>query len=221
MIDDDTPLNREERISAWIDGMLDSEGSAAMKTQAMSDEAVAKRAQRLRQMDDLVRAAVPAEDAVPDALLSRLGLSNASAASNVVDLAARRDDRPHRSSPAFGRHWRMAAQVALVGAVGLALVTWQAPRGTSEDTGAAYRALSDASRRAPAEVNGLVVFAPGTDAQAARAVVESAGGRLVGQPNQAGAWKLAAPAAQRDSILATLRADARVAMAEPISSEKQ
>ncbi|MDF8331750.1 hypothetical protein [Novosphingobium cyanobacteriorum] len=208
----------DARLSAWIDGMLDEQGDEAMRELIAGNAVAAARADRLRHMDALVRQAVPQEDELPAGLLARLGLADAPAqeSSNVVSLASARDARVAKpvAAPA-NRLWRIAAQVALVGGVGLTLATFAVPHGPKPDE-ADYRALSNASRSAPADVNALVVFAPGTDEARARALSGKVGARLVGAPNDAGAWKLAIDPARRDAVLAGLRADPQVTMAEPV-----
>lgn len=207
----------DARLSAWIDGMLDEQGDEAMRELIAGNAAAAARADRLRHMDTLVHQAVPQEDEVPAELLARLGLADGPVAetSNVVSLASARETRAKPAAAPAHHFWRIAAQVALVGGVGLALATFAVPHGPRPEE-ADYRALSNASRAAPADVNALVVFAPGIDEGRARALVGKAGARLVGAPNEAGAWKLAVDPSRRDAVLAGLRADPQVTMAEPV-----
>ncbi|HXD03135.1 MAG TPA: hypothetical protein VN627_07485, partial [Novosphingobium sp.] len=65
----------DQQLSAWLDGGLDDDGNAKMADLAARNEDVASRAARLRHMDELVRAAVPAEEEIPAELLTRLGLA--------------------------------------------------------------------------------------------------------------------------------------------------
>ena len=150
----------DEMIAAWLDGSLDAEGTQRMTDLAARNETFARRVERLRHFDDLVRLAVPAEEAVPDSLLERLGLAPV-AGSTVVDLAAVRTARgatPPRSR--FGGSFmRMAAQLALVAGVGLAVLVVARPGNRAEDPAAAYRALGSAPAGSVRMVNALVKFA--------------------------------------------------------------
>lgn len=213
-------------ISAWLDGMMDKDGALAMTELAASDETMAARAERLRHIDDLVRSAVPAEEAIPPELLERLGLSGVATADKVVNLAAARKERGRRAearaarTAPVGRNglWRIAAQVALVAGLGASLALWNASSNTRQGD-ASYRTLSDAAQPAALRANAMVVFAPGVDAAGARAIAAGAGARLIGEPNAAGAWKLALAPARRDAVLAALRADDRVTLAEAMDGQ--
>lgn len=205
-------------FAAWLDGELDEDGAAHMAKLVASDEGLALRAERIRHLDGLVRQAVPEEE-VPAELLERLGLASAPVSAEVVDLSAARRARAEAAGTKAGPERRfnlsrLAAQVALVAGLGLAVTFWQ---NTASERDAPFRTLSNAGHSAPA--NGMVVFAPGTDAAAARAIAGAAGAALVGTPNDAGAWKLAMPAGRRAAILASLRRDERVTLAEPIDGQ--
>jgi len=211
-------------ISAWLDGEIDKDGDAAMTKLAASNEAFAARAQRLRHLDELVRSAVPADEAIPAALLERLGLADVAEAPKVVSLAEAREARARAAQggsvlPGTSRFWRIAAQVAIVAGLGLGLAVWNGPARSPQDQ-AAYRTLSNASAPSAVRTNGIVVFAPGIGADKARAIAATAGARLVGEPNAAGAWKLSAASGRRDAVLAALRADKSVVMAEAVDGEQ-
>lgn len=207
----------DEALGAWLDGELDKKGAADMAEIVARDDRAAVRVQRISQLDDLVRRAVPEEE-IPEALLRRLALSEPTDSAQIVSLDAARQARTRQSGatrPVTGRIplMRVAAQVTLIVGLGIGAMLWQ---GRVETVGgdAAYRTLSDAAKPAPA--NGVVVFTAGTDTATAQAIARSAGARLVGPPNEAGAWRLVAPTGKRDAILAVLREDERVTLAEAI-----
>lgn len=215
-----------EELSAWLDGELDRAGAQDMAQRVAADEKLAARVRDARNLDDLLRQAIP-EEPVPDALLERLGLLDRPASAEVVDMAAAREARARKAAgqPAplgrpklVGPKWaRIAAQVAVVASIGLAVAVWQGPLLPTQ-ADAPYRTLSNAGRTAPA--NGVIVFAAGTDARTAADIARSSGALLVGEPNAAGAWKLSMPAGQRSAILESLRHDGRVSLAEPIDGEE-
>jgi hypothetical protein len=230
MTPDDQPSQgktSDEMLAAWLDGALDAESAARIGEWADNDKDFAMRAQRLQYLDDLVRQAVPADDAVPLALLQRLRLADVAAASGdaqgtVIDLADARRARAERSAPvgafkARRSEWlRIAAQVALVAGVGLAVAVVSVPGQLSQDPAAEYRALGSAPDAATQTANVLVKFTPQTGADAARALARAAGVQLIGTPTATGAWKAAVAPSRRVAALETLRADARVVMAEPV-----
>ncbi|MFC3175504.1 anti-sigma factor family protein [Novosphingobium bradum] len=234
-------LPDDERISAWLDGQLDEEGNAEMADLAARNEELAARAARLRGMDSLVRAAVPAEDeAIPAELLARLGLapaapvgeagaepaglaSAAEGAAEVIDLASVRAARaaraPARSAPRLAGLGRIAAQLLLVFGLGLGIVlaVGQHRETAGPDAAASYRVLGD-DAAAPAAANALVRFAPGIDALEAQVLARRAGAVLVGPPSAAGTARAAIDPARRDAVLARLRAAPGVVLAEPLDS---
>lgn len=205
----------DQEIAAWLDGELDKDGANRMARLVAADQDVALRADRIRHLDGLVRQAVPQEE-IPAGLLERLGLAETPSSAVVIDLDAARLARAKAEKASAGTArraamYRIAAQVAFVTALGAGVTLWQFSA-TRND--AAYHTLSDARRPVPA--NGVVVFTPGTDVAIAKAIAGSAGAALVGTPNEAGAWKIAIPAGRREAVLASLRRDERVALAEAI-----
>ena len=230
MIPDDQ-MPADEMISAWLDGTLDAEGARRMTELAARDEAFARRAERLRHMDSLVRAAVPAEPEIPADLLERLGLapvpSGLAAGAGVIDRAAAREERAAgraATAPAPGARGgflRMAAQLALVAGVGLAVVVVSRPTDRIEGPEAEYRALGSAPDAAAREANAMVKFAPGVAASEAGKIAAAAGVKLLGSPNQAGAWKAIVAPGRRTEALDALRSQPRVLMAEPLDGASQ
>jgi len=230
-----TPLPDDQQLSAWLDSGLDEEGSMNMADLAARNEDVAARVARLRQMDELIRAAVPQEDEIPAELLARLGLAPAAAAgpAEVIDLAAARAARsaaaPARQPLRFAGFGRIAAQLVLVLGLGLGAMlalcpnrAGQAPAGPAAASPgqADYRVLGDAGPAAPA-ANALVRFAPGVDAAAAEALSRNAGATLIGPPSASGTARLAIDPARRDAVLARLRETTGVVLAEPLDSGAQ
>lgn len=212
----------DEAISAWLDGVADEATTQAIETALADDTAFAEHVAALAAADELVRAAYPVEPQVPDALLLRLGLAapaaaadNAAATADVIDFAAART-RVRQAPPpaprfAPGQLPRIAAQLALVaGLTGLATGWWlMAPA-----TDAPYHALGSAA--AEASANGIVMFDSAISTTAARALLIAAGATPVSDPSTAGAWRVAVAPAQRDAVLAQLRARPDVTMAAPI-----
>ena len=218
----------DQQLSAWLDGGLDDDGNAKMADLAARNEDVASRAARLRHMDELVRAAVPAEEEIPAELLTRLGLAPVpgevatGSAAEVIDLASARAAREARAAarprPArFAGFGRIAAQLVLISGLGLGVVIalGQNHKAAAPADNAAYRVLGDSAAPAPA-ANALVRFAPGVDAAEAGALTQAAGATMVGAPSAAGTARLAIDPERRDAVLAKLRATSGVVLAEPL-----
>lgn len=217
----------DEMIHAWLDGRLDEigdmDGAARMTELAANDEAFARKVQRLRHLDDLVRLAVPEEPEIPAVLLERLGLSEPRPGATIVDLTTARQERAARQAVSaapsrFGRSafMKMAAQVALIAGVGLAVAVIAVPGQRSEDPSAEYRVLGSPAEPAARDANVLIKFSPGLAAGEERRIAADAGLRLIGAPSSTGAWKAAIAPVRRDAVLQALRTDQRIMMAEPI-----
>ena len=229
------PQVGDEELSAWLDGGLGEDGNARMADLVGSNEDLAARAARLRRIDGLVREAVP-EEPVPAELLARLGLAAAaepapaaSASAEVIELAVAREARKARvaaAAPASrlvppggqGRFARIAAQVLLVAGIGLGVALLRGiggPPTPGPVVEAPYRVLGDESS-APAAANAIARFAPGTPRSQVAAAVRAAGGTLAGDPGDTGVVRLAVDPVRRDAVLARLRAEPGVVLAEPL-----
>lgn len=211
----------DERISAWVDGELDEDGIKAMDHLALNDQPTAARALRLRQLDDLVRTAVPLEEAIPDELLERMGLAERPASTQtaeVIDLGSARAARQalagSRTEARGFRYRRLAASVALLVGLGFTamLAVEHAP---DQQADSAYRTLSSPAEAGPA-ANAVIMVAPDTARSAIEAAATRAGARVLGEAAETGAIRLAIDPARRDAVLAELRSQPGVTMAEPL-----
>lgn len=111
-------------------------------------------------------------------------------------------------SPDARTGWAIAAQFVLViAAIAMLLpLTGPQPR---------YHALGSAPP-APSQGDVIVVFRPQAQAGDLTRALRDSGARLVDGPTAADAYVLATPAAGRAAVLARLRANADIVMAEPI-----
>lgn len=105
--------------------------------------------------------------------------------------------------------WAIAAQAVVI--VGLAANIQQ-----SGDP-SAYRALGSAPAATP---DVLVVFKPEASVQQVQRLLKASGARLVGGPTATGAWLLDIDPGQRAPLLAALRADPAVDVAEALAAEE-
>ena len=208
----------DEKISAWIDGALDKAEAGRMEALATEEALIAERASRLRQVDTLVKAAVPLEP-VPQALLERLGLAKASG-SEVIDFAAAKAKRDSSFARAgirqtvFFANFRNIAALVAVAVLGISTLGWMnQPRSGGPE--ATYRALGNAPVVGSA-ANVLVVFDSSIDAREAKAIAASLGAAIEGGQTSGGGWKLAFAPAVRDKAIESLRRRKDVRLAEPL-----
>ncbi|MBQ5964691.1 zf-HC2 domain-containing protein [Massilia sp. ZL223] len=106
-----------------------------------------------------------------------------------------------------------AAQFAVIALLGGLLLARVSP---SPDTGA-YRLLG---AEAPAQANLVLAFAPDTPEQELRRIARAGGVRIVGGPTSTGAWLAVTSSGDMAPVLARLRAEPAVVLAEPLASGK-
>lgn len=110
--------DRDERIAAFIDGMMDDAQMAAFEADMAADPALADEVARLMANDGLLRDAfaAPAQQPVDAALLARMGLAEPGA--TVIPFAA-----PERTAandnPSFLRRWQFPLSGAIAAALAL------------------------------------------------------------------------------------------------------
>lgn len=106
--------------------------------------------------------------------------------------------------------WLLSAQAAFVAAMAVLIVPVLRP------ASAPYHALGAAP--APADGNAIVIFRPDTSEQALRETLNANNARLVDGPTAADAYVLHLPDKRRDAVIARLRADHDIVLAEPINA---
>jgi anti-sigma factor RsiW len=115
--------------------------------------------------------------------------------------------------------WFLAAQAATIAAV-IGLLQWHTLSSAPSDTPspAAYRTLSAASTNVPAANAGniVVVFAPTATEIELRRILRLANATIVDGPTSTDAYVLRVADGRRDAVVRALRAEAAIALAEPI-----
>ena len=112
-------------------------------------------------------------------------------------------------APTFGAHWLgWGIAAAMTMAVGVSLVPKAPPQN------ATYQTLGAKPVAQPGNL--VVIFRPDTTESALREMLNASQTRLVDGPTAADAYVLRAPAATRDAVVATLRANRNVVLAQPI-----
>jgi hypothetical protein len=83
-------MNDDHNLSAFLDGELDGEQSLEMKSRAESDLAVNAKLERMRETDDLVRAAYdkPMQEDVPDRFIAVVDRNLSSMAGSTISMPA-------------------------------------------------------------------------------------------------------------------------------------
>jgi Putative zinc-finger len=148
-------------------------------------------------------AELPADPGLPDATQGWTRLSRA-LDDEPARAGARQDARARRwSGPWLG--WALAAQFCLL--VVTCALLWRGPLPS-------YHALGAAP--VPAAANIIVIFRPETPERELRNLLKSSGARLVGGPTASDAYLLRVAPAARAAVVARLRQESEIVLAEPI-----
>jgi len=217
------PCNSEAaQLLPWfVTGRLDADETGRVEAHVASCPACRFDLEHERALHEVVRR--HERTAAPDAaqgfhkLMTRIG---------ETDRALPTTPQPRK--PVAVRHvraprWVAAAVVAH--ALALALVGAALWRHTDRVDEAPFRTLTtNTASTASAQAHLRVVFAPGTTTQELAGILDVIDARIVDGPSPAGAYALALSGSVPDEAavrrtLATLRADARVILAEPIRAE--
>jgi len=115
------------------------------------------------------------------------------------------------------RTWLRAAVAFQFGAIAVLAALLARPSG-QPDSPASYRVLGAAGANGMARV--VVTFRPETPEAELRRIVRASGARIVGGPTVTDAWLVGADG-RLDPVLARLRAEPAVTLAEPLVVDKQ
>jgi anti-sigma factor RsiW len=115
------------------------------------------------------------------------------------------------------RTWLRAAVAFQFGAIAVLAALLARPSG-QPDSPASYRVLGAAGANGMARV--VVTFRPDTPEAELRRIVRASGARIVGGPTVTEAWLVGADG-RLDPVLARLRAEPAVTLAEPLVVDKQ
>jgi hypothetical protein len=110
------------------------------------------------------------------------------------------------------RNWALAAQCVVI--AGLGVLLWPAVGGP-DAAAPAYRALGSGAVAAPDVV---VMFQPDARLEPVQRVLQASGARIVDGPTVTGAYLVDVDAARMPQLLAALRADPAVRLAEPLGA---
>ncbi|MFM5883862.1 MAG: anti-sigma factor family protein [Novosphingobium sp.] len=152
---------QEERLSAWLDGMLSPDEAAAFEAELAADPALRAEAERWRGNDAFISKALAplAQEPIDDALLDRLGLLPPAPGPVTIVRTAANDNRSwwHRHALPLGG--------AL--AASLALAVFLAPRDAAQSPDGLSLALETTPAGARATLAGGKVIEPTLTVRAA------------------------------------------------------
>jgi anti-sigma factor RsiW len=214
-----------ERLLPWlVNGTLAAAERRRLEEHLAACPACREELGQCRRLAEELARCAPPEPAPHPAQLARLVERIRSGGAELGDeIAAARNPRwtPRRvwrATPAAARWLLVAQAAALVAALGL--FTWRLRASDAE----AFRTLSSPTAPA-ARADVRVVFAPAASEAEIRSLLLEARAEIVGGPSPLGTYTLAlAPAPAGESVaavVALLRANPRVRLAEPIRPRQE
>ncbi len=113
---------RDLRITAYLDGAMSEEEALRFERELEADAGLANEVARLASNDDMLRQAmaVDEEAGVDDAVLARMGLTQAPAAP-PAGSSQRASAEPANDNPPFWRRWQVGAGTAIAACLALVL----------------------------------------------------------------------------------------------------
>jgi anti-sigma factor RsiW len=210
---DDSAHRRADALLPWlVNGTLEGDELAAVEEHVRDCARCQREVDLLKQLHALCALDLPVVDAAPSyrALRARID-------------GPWRGVSSHRLRGLF-RHWRRAprwAQWAIAAEFAgiVALAGWVAAPGG--DTAVLYQTLGAPAPRAASTGTIAVVFVPQVSEAELRRIIQTAGARVVDGPNENNAYVLQGPAGNRERMLAALRAEPAVALAEPLTTQPE
>jgi len=209
---DDSAHRAADEVLPWlVNGTLQDDELAAVEQHVRECARCQREVELLRQVRSACAAEAPRFDVTPSYHRMRARIGAGSRVGALGDRV-RRLLRPWWRAPGWAR-WAIAAEFAAI----ISLVVWLAPPSGGEPE-AAYQTLgAPASPFAPAG-SIAVVFRPEVTDDELRRIVERAGANVIDGPTESNAYVLVVPAGHREAILAALRADPGVALAQPLTT---
>jgi hypothetical protein len=217
------PCNSESaRLLPWfVTGRLDADDTARVEAHVAACPACRADLEHERALHDVVRQDARADAPDPaegfQKLMARIGETERAFPAHAPAMEVRAT-RGRIRAP------RWVATAVVAHALALAIVGAALWRHTDRIDEAPYRTLSSDVRPTPSAAHLRVVFAPGTTTQELAGILDKVDARIVDGPSPAGAYALTLTSGVPDEAaiaakLSTLRADARVILAEPIRAK--
>jgi hypothetical protein len=207
---DDSAHRAADAVLPWyVNGTLKGDELAAVEQHVRQCARCRREVDLLKELD----AHCAVDEPVPDATPAYRRLSTRISGSRRLDAVA---DRLRdlgwswQRAPGWAR-WGIAAEFAGI----VMLAVWLAVPGS--ETAALYQTLGAPGARTAGVGTIAVEFVPETTESELRRIVQAAGGRVVDGPTASNAYVLQVPVGQREQVLARLRAEPAVVLAQPLT----
>jgi hypothetical protein len=209
---DDSAHRAADAALPWfVNGTLGGDDLALVEQHLRECARCQREVDLLRQLQTVCASDAPAPDATP-AFRRLYDRINGGRRPGALGDRLRGLLRRWQLAPGWAR-WAIAAEFAGM----VALAVWVAPPGGG--SAALYQTLGAPAAPTASVGTIAVVFLPEVKESELRRILHAAGARIVDGPTESDAYVLQVPARHREGILATLRADPAVALAQPLTGQ--
>jgi anti-sigma factor RsiW len=209
--DDSAHREVDELLPWFVNGTLEGRELAAVEQHVRECARCRREVALLQRLQAVCAIDVPAPDATPsyrrlhERIAGRRWLG--SLRDRVLGLS-----RPWQRAPAWAK-WAIAAEFA-----GIVMLAGRIAMPAGESAGL-YQTLGAPAARVAHDGTVAVVFVPEATESELRRIVRAAGARVVDGPTESNAYVLEVPPGHRDAVLAVLRAESAVALAQPLTAQ--
>jgi Putative zinc-finger len=209
---DDTAHRTVDAVLPWFaNGTLTGDELAVVEQHLRECPRCRREVNLLRQLHAFCAVDEPAPDPTPSYRRLRERMGGRWPLAAAVDRL-RGLPRRWQLAPGWAR-WAIVAQFAGIVVLG----AWVAAPGGESPV--LYQTLGAPAARAPSAGSIAVVFVPEVTASELLRIVRTVGASVVDGPTASNAYVLQVPAGQRDAVLAALRSEPAVALAQPLTAQ--
>jgi len=209
--DDSAHREVDEMLPWFVNGTLEGGELAAVEQHVRDCARCQREVDLLQQLQTICAIDEPAPDATPSYRQLRERIAGRRRLGALRDRA-RELLRPWQRAPAWAK-WAIAAQFA-----GIAMLVVKVAMPISESAGL-YQTLGAPAAHAARDGAVAVIFVPDATESELRRIVQAAGARVVDGPTESNAYVLEVPPGHRDTVLAVLRAEPAVKLAQPLTAQ--
>jgi len=209
---DDSAHRAADAMLPWfVNGTLEGDELAAVEQHVHECPRCRREVDLLEQLQAVCAIDAPALDATPSYRLLHERIAGRRRLASLRDRV-RGLFRPWQRAPAWAK-WAIAAQFA-----GIVMLAVRVAMPVSESA-RNFETLGAPTGHTARGGTVAVVFVPEVTEAELRRIVQAAGARVVDGPTESNAYMLEVPVGHRDAVLAALRAEPAVTLAQPLTAQ--
>ena len=210
---DDSAHRAADEMLPWlVNGTLEGDELAAVEQHVRECARCRREVDLLKQLQAVCAIDEPAPDATPSYRRLHERIAGRRRLGSLGDRLRASSSGLGNALP-HGQNGRSPREFA-----GIVMLAVRVAMPVGESAGL-YQTLGAPAARAARGGTVAVVFVPAATESELRRIVQAAGARVVDGPTESNAYVLEVPAGHRDAILAALRAEPAVVLAQPLTAQ--